>query len=1320
MIGKRFFLKQASAAQTSLLERGFHASFYRSRYGDIQQLGETQAFKHYLKHGAKEGRWPRGDFDPAYYQAKYQIKASGLELFEHWLRYGEKAGFRGHPWIGEADYNDHLAMRTLFNEKYYVESNPDVKRLDIDPFEHYATYGWKENRNPTPWFNQLDYRDANDSDPEPGNPFSKFIYFSRDYLATFLFNGETTPLSVQSHVVDVISPDFDSDYYAMQFPTTARLPTSLIEHYIFVGWREGRDPNASFSTRDYMMNNPDIISGLANPFYHYLTQGRTEGRLASASLRSSQFHVPSAISLYQEHEYFSKAGPHWEGAQITPPSTKPETKILAYYLPQFHAIEENDHWWGAGFTEWRNVARGLPRFEGHYQPRSPERLGYYNLDGCATIRAQVELAKNSGIFGFCFYYYYFNGKRVLEKPIETFLSEDDIEFPFCILWANENWTRTWDGLEKSVLLKQDYEIDDDEQLLDDLARHMVDARYIRVDGRPLFILYRPGLIPDATRRIEKWRTGLAERCGHAPLMFMVQGFGDNDPSAYGLDGAIEFPPHKVAQGLSPINTRLKLIDPEFSGHVISYNDVVESAINYQREAYPLIRAVTPSWDNEARRPGRGMVLQGSTPNTYENWLRWAIKDAQSHPIFGESFVAVNAWNEWAEGAYLEPDLHFGSAYLNATARAVWDLPQSIAHSSPGKIALVGHDAYRHGAQFVALNLARTLSQRFGYELNILICGDGPLLKDYAEIAATQQLRRRDLAAARIVAKKLFADGFRHAILNTTVCGWLVPIFRQEGLKVTVLVHEMPKLIRDYDLYEEVAMICESADRVVFPSEMVQQGFLEFGHPVQGTSVIRPQGLYNVDEREIEPLRTATRAALNIPVDAKVVINVAYGDRRKGIDRFFEVADIMCARDASCYFLWVGDCEDELRPAFLREQSGDSQIRITGFVEDLFSVYAAADVFLMTSREDPYPSVVLEAFNAGLSVVALPGDIGSRELIEKFGTFVDVDRPEVAANVLRQILDRPNNQRASEAQAEIRDKYSFSDYAYDISIAPNSAVPKLSAIVPNYNYESYIADRLGSIFDQTYPIYETIVLDDCSTDRSVDVIKSVQQREKRSSVLIVNQQNSGSVFRQWAAGLREARGDYVWIAEADDLAHRDLALRLIDGMVRTDSCLGFCDSWQINSDGTKLGDSYKWHMDHNGTGAFDQSFSMPARTFLAEHLSVKNTILNVSSVIFRRDELYQAIADVEEQLLDFRVAGDWFLYCELLSRCSSNVYFLSEAMNGHRRHDISATALLTAEKHLDEVSFVQKHCRELLELPPDIKVHQDFYLDEIRRELRDKD
>lgn len=346
-------------------------------------------------------------------------------------------------------------------------------------------------------------------------------------------------------------------------------------------------------------------------------------------------------------------------------------KIMAFYLPQFHEIQENNEWWGDGFTEWSNVTRAIPQFVGHQQPKLPDALGFYDLSNVDTIRRQVDLAQYYGIHGFCFYYYWFSGRRILEKPLDLFLGAKDIEFPFCICWANENWTRRWDGLEQDILLQQDYEHENEDQFALDVAPILRDERYIRVGGLPLLIIYRPPIIPDFDKRLACWREVFRREGVGEVQVYMVQGFSQFDPHLWGCDGAIEFPPHNVGLGKPSIANELPIVNPNYTGEVVSAETVLESARNSESldKAYPWIRGCCPSWDNEARKPGRGWTMHDSSPDFFERWLRYLTTDG--HPGSGrnpDNYLFVNAWNEWAEGAVLEPERRYGYAYLNRIAR----------------------------------------------------------------------------------------------------------------------------------------------------------------------------------------------------------------------------------------------------------------------------------------------------------------------------------------------------------------------------------------------------------------------------------------------------------------------------------------------------------------------------------------------------------------------------------------------------------------------------------------------------------------------------
>ncbi len=1044
-----------------------------------------------------------------------------------------------------------------------------------------------------------------------------------------------------------------------------------------------------FSTRVYLGQNPDIAAAGINPFLHWVQQGRFEKRVFGSG-------VVGADRLYAAQAAATARGPHFEEADETiGKGRKPLAKVLAYYLPQFHPIAENDAFWGKGFTEWRNVGRWLPRFEGHIQPRVPLDLGYYDLEFGETYRRQTEMARNAGVHAFCFYYYWFNRKRVLEKPIERMLADPSLDFPFVLMWANENWTRTWDGMESDVLLKQDYAPEDDEALVEDLARHMKDPRYMRVDGRPLFLIYRPGAVPEGKTRFETWREIFRTQHGLDPLLMQAQSFGQHDPRPFGLDGAIEFPPHKIGETMKDKRHEVKMLDRNFNGLVYRYDDAVEIASREPDPAFPLIRCAFPSWDNESRRPGRGHAFWDHSPAKFEKWMRANIAFARRNRILREPIVAVNAWNEWAEAAYLEPDTHAGFAYLNALARAVYGQDRKAAATRP-KVLIVGHDGYRFGAQQLALMIGQLLTRRFGVEVAYLLLADGEMRRDYARVGQVHVAEGGALLEG--ILRELRAEGFGGAITNTTVTGSVVPALKQHGFSVVSLIHELGQVIKTAGLTERARAIAAESDRLIFPADVVRDSFLAVSGPATHDVEVLPQGLYR-DEILAVPLpgpaeRAAARQRLGLPEEGQVVISVGYGNLRKGIDRFAAVGLEMCGDDPSVTFAWVGASEpgtSDWTFADVGRLGLTDRIRQVGHVEDMADWYAAADVMFLTSREDPFPSVVMEAMAAGLPVVGYAGTGGCDGLIAEHGALVDPLKAGAAVEAIRKFAGVSAAQRRKQAAARrkvIETRYSFPDYGFGLLQRLDPALPRVSAILPNYNYEAHLPMRLDSIFDQTLPLQEVIVLDDASPDRSVEVIRVVADARGRDIRLEVNAKNTGSPFVQWKKGLSMASGDFVWIAEADDTADPRLVATLVRRMQEERADFGFCDSWQIDAEDNRTGESYQGYMTEFPPGTFGRSFAMDGKDFLRKFLAVKNVILNVSSVVFRREALARALETVGDELTDYSVAGDWRLYAELCLAGGRMVYE-AEALNGHRRHATSVTHALKAQKHLSEIEGMHK-------------------------------
>jgi len=348
---------------------------------------------------------------------------------------------------------------------------------------------------------------------------------------------------------------------------------------------------------------------------------------------------------------------------------KPAAKVIAFYLPQFHEFSENNLNWGKGFTEWTNLSRAIPRFPGHVAPRVPRDLGFYNLmEGDIQIR-QAEMAKNAGVYGYCYYYYRFESKGFMDGPLERMLSDPRVDMPFCLMWCNETWTRAWVDQERTVIAEQKYSDSLDIDLVDDTSRIFKDPRYIKFNERPLFAIYRPSFLPDFHNRMKRLRDLFIGRHGFNPILALAETDAAPNLSMFEPEAAIEFTANKYNGKLRQAIDWSNVYSS--SGGIYSYDELVDLSLADPIPPYQLARSVMPDWDKNPRRPGRGHVIHGSTPAKFEAWTK-AIVDASAHnKFFGERVVFVNAWNEWAESAYLEPDTHRGGAYLNSLARAVF-------------------------------------------------------------------------------------------------------------------------------------------------------------------------------------------------------------------------------------------------------------------------------------------------------------------------------------------------------------------------------------------------------------------------------------------------------------------------------------------------------------------------------------------------------------------------------------------------------------------------------------------------------------------------
>ena len=344
--------------------------------------------------------------------------------------------------------------------------------------------------------------------------------------------------------------------------------------------------------------------------------------------------------------------------------TQEPPQVLAFYLPQFHHVPENDAWHGRGFTEWSVVARSHPLYPGHRQPDLPGELGFYDLRVPETRYLQARLAREHGITGFLYYHYWFGGRRMLGRPFQEVLESGKPDFPFALCWANESWYRRWQASNDEMLLEQVFSEEDDIAHIRWLIRCFRDPRYIRIEGRPLLAVYRAGLLPNPTRTVELWRRECDNAGMEPPWLVMFEtAHALTDPGALGFDASAEFVPHQLVELM---RTEPLSFGADGSHKMYEYDDVASAYLNRPAVGWQRYPCVPTAWDNSPRRQtGGALLLHNSTPESYGRWLAEAAT-RQSRSAGRHGIVFVNAWNEWAEGAHLEPDALWGRAYLEVT------------------------------------------------------------------------------------------------------------------------------------------------------------------------------------------------------------------------------------------------------------------------------------------------------------------------------------------------------------------------------------------------------------------------------------------------------------------------------------------------------------------------------------------------------------------------------------------------------------------------------------------------------------------------------
>jgi len=1007
-------------------------------------------------------------------------------------------------------------------------------------------------------------------------------------------------------------------------------------------------------------------------------------------------------------------------------------RVIAFYLPQFHPIPENDEWWGKGFTEWTNVTRAVPNFRGHYQPHIPGELGYYDLRLTEVQKRQVELAKKYGIYGFCFYYYWFSGRRLLERPLDQYLANPDLDLPFCLCWANENWTRRWDGAENEILIAQDYNEREYEHFIRDIAPFFLDPRYIRIDGKPVLLVYRVDAIPDPQKAAEIWRAECREMGVGEIYLVAAQSFGIGDPRPFGFDAAVEFPPHNLMK--ARINNRsVELTNPDFKGFIYDYGAVAQIAMETKHDGYTAFKTVIPSWDNTARRQNDSHIFINATPLAFRHWLSQVVEYTTQNLPEDRRFIFINAWNEWAEGTHLEPDKLNGYAYLQATAEAITRGKFRSKSTSNWSILFVSHDAHKGGAQRVLLNTIAWFKEHTAVSVKILCLEGGEWLPQFQDLAETivledLQLGKGSLSQEELTNRLLNALDYEVPDLvygNTVVAGKAYPWLHQFGVPILTHVHELEESIQHYSA-DSIEQVLRYSSHFLTCSKAVQDNLVHHHNfPVDRVSIghasiYRDPNLKKLDPNEKESLKKT----LGLVQNKYLVFGCGLGmPFRKGADLFIRLGQILRRRGQDDFHLyWIGDFEtnasDDRYGSWqdsltrLKQSDVSESVTFLGYKKNPREYLQVGDVYVMTSREEPFGITALEAADCGIPTICFD-NAGAADFVgDDAGFVVPFEGIEAMAQKIIYLMENEEHSEilGTQAKNKFLDAFTVERTTPHILSTCRTVAgkkPGVSIIVPNYNHAQYLPQRLESIFNQTYQDFEVILLDDCSTDNSLDILEEYAQR---GGVQIVkNDQNSGSPFRQWLRGLDLAKADICWIAESDDISERAFLETLLPAFNDRRVKLAYANSHVIDERGAIVGDYLgSEYLTALSSTRWSTSYRVPAEQEINEALGVKDTILNVSAVLFRKYEMEPL---VQNTLYEMRSSGDWYFVVHAIK--GGDVYYDARKLNYHRRHSESVIGKMLKNNRVEtfykEMSIVHQTVAENYALSASFYEKWDQYL-----------
>ena len=796
---------------------------------------------------------------------------------------------------------------------------------------------------------------------------------------------------------------------------------------------------------------------------------------------------------------------------------------------RFHPIPENNAWWGEGFTEWTNVAKARPQFQSHHQPIQPADLGFYDLRNQQTQNAQAQLAYDHLVHGFCYYYYWFGGRKLLEAPIENMLKSGSPDFPFCVCWANENWSRNWDGQNKHVLLKQSYDMLSNRRLIREFITLMKDPRYIRHHGKPVLLVYRIRVIPNWLETAEMWREE-CRRAGIGEIHLCAVRFGleplDGPPKEFGVDAYVLFPPHEAAR--IDARDQVRDIKPDFDGTIFSYDAVVDEDLSRFQDGYPwpVHRGAMLGWDNTARRPRDSRIFAGATPARFHQWVNGIIEQEDAHNEDPESLVFINAWNEWAEGTMLEPSSRFGHGYLEAVKKATNGLaaeakpPTTITtdysepmipswvdgRRKPIKGAptilvcahVVSHQLF--GAERSFLDVLRAIS---AMEVNVIVALPSAQHREYTNAVAEYATGvfiihyrqwRDDLEPNDTVIQAFeeLIDLYDIDLVYINTIVMREPLIAARNMVKKTIVHARELIDKDKGLQKQIGLppdeiitnVHELSDYIIANSKTTQHLFFRENQTFCIPNIVEPEKL---------DIKNTVGSSITVGI-------VSSNIPKKGLDDFVALAHECDARGINAQLVIIGP--ENRHTQNIMDSSPPANLSIAGYRDTPAAAMAEIDVLVSLSEfAESFGRTVAEAQAARRPVIAYEWGAVSELIVEnETGFLVPYRDVSAVADKIQLLSETPA--RISE-MGESGRTYILSRYtpgmlqtrmhdalstALSRPIVMRDTNRRITIVVPVFNAFEEVTACLASL-ERTvdFSAARVLIINDASTDQRITAL-----------------------------------------------------------------------------------------------------------------------------------------------------------------------------------------------------------------------------------------